>query len=65
VLQSVAATNGEFSILSIVISIGIVGVFIGSILYLGSRSLPKVIDKVGRTNDYALMLIVILGLACV
>jgi CPA2 family monovalent cation:H+ antiporter-2 len=63
VLQSIAATNGEFSTLSIVISIGIVGAFIGSILYLGSRSLPKVIDKVGKTNDYALMLIVILGLA--
>ena len=63
VLQSIAATNGEFSALSIVISIGIVGAFIGSILYLGSRLLPKVIDKVGKTNDYALMLIVILGLA--
>ena len=30
---------------------------------MGSRLLPKVIDKVGKTNDYALMLIVILGLA--
>ena len=30
---------------------------------LGSKFLPNLIDKIGKTNDYALLLIVILGLA--
>ena len=63
VLQSVAATGGEFSILGIAISIGIVAAFIGSILIVGSRFMPRIIDRAGKTNDYALLLIVILGLA--
>lgn len=63
VLQSIAAAGGEFSILGIAISIGIVAAFIGSILIVGSRFMPRIIDRAGKTNDYALLLIVILGLA--
>ncbi|MGI0048084.1 MAG: cation:proton antiporter, partial [Nitrososphaera sp.] len=63
VLQSIAAAGGEFSILGIAISIGIVAAFIGSILVVGSRFMPRIIDRAGKTNDYALLLIVILGLA--
>jgi monovalent cation:H+ antiporter-2, CPA2 family len=63
VLQSVAAAGGEFSILGIAISIGIVAAFIGSILIMGSRFMPRIIDRAGKRNDYALLLIVILGLA--
>jgi CPA2 family monovalent cation:H+ antiporter-2 len=63
VLQSVAVNNGEVSIPTLAITLAVVGGFIGGILYLGSKSIPKVIDKAGKTNDYALLLIVILGLA--
>ena len=64
VLQSIAVNPaGEVSILNIMISIGIVGAFIGSILILGSKFIPNIIDKIGKNNDYALLLIVILGLA--
>lgn len=67
VLQSIASTStdggADFSILSIVVSIGIVGAFVGGTLFLGSKGLTKVIDRVGKVNDYALLLIVILGLA--
>lgn len=63
VFQSVAANSGQVSILQVSISIGIVAAFIGSILLLGSRYVPKIIDKIGKTGDYALILIVILGLA--
>ncbi|HET9807827.1 MAG TPA: cation:proton antiporter [Nitrososphaeraceae archaeon] len=66
ILQSiaVAATNTEeIAIFPISISISIAVVFIGSILILGSKFLPNIIDKIGKTNDYALLLIVILGLA--
>ncbi len=63
VLQSMAVESGEISIPRLAVSIGIVGAFIGGVLALGSKFLPKVIDMAGRTNDYALLLIVILGLA--
>jgi CPA2 family monovalent cation:H+ antiporter-2 len=65
ILQSVAAAGGgdNVSIVSITISIGVVGGFIGSILIIGSKYMPKIIDRVGRTNDYALLLIVTLALA--
>jgi len=63
VLQSVAVNNGEVSLPTLAITLGVVGAFIGGILYLGSKSIPKVIDMAGKTNDYALLLIVILGLA--
>jgi monovalent cation:H+ antiporter-2, CPA2 family len=63
VLQSIASTGGEISITTILVSIGIVGAFVGGVLFLGSRYLPRVIDRAGKTNDYALLLIVILGFA--
>lgn len=62
VLQSVASI-GEISVVSIAVSIAIVGAFVGGILLLGSRFFPRLIDMAGKTNDYALLLIVILGLA--
>ena len=63
IFQSVATNGGQISILQVSVSIAIVGAFIGSILFLGSRYVPKIIDKIGKTEDYALILIVILGLA--
>jgi CPA2 family monovalent cation:H+ antiporter-2 len=53
----------EIPILKIAISLSIVGAFMGSILILGSRFIPTSLDRIGRTNDYELLLIVILGLA--
>jgi monovalent cation:H+ antiporter-2, CPA2 family len=55
--------GGEIPILKIAISLAIVGAFIGGILILGSRFIPTSLDKIGKTNDYELLLIVILGLA--
>src|SRR6185312_11112655 len=63
IFQSVAANEGNVSILQVSISLGIVIAFIGSTLFLGSRYIPTIIDKIGKTQDYALILIVILGLA--
>ena len=73
VIQSVAVivTGMEYTgnipnqgvLLQLLYSIGIVAAFIGSILILGSRYTPNLVDKIGKTNDYALLLIVILGLA--
>jgi monovalent cation:H+ antiporter-2, CPA2 family len=64
ILQStVVAGADQVSVLQISLSIGVVLAFIGSILILGSKFIPNALDKVGKTNDYALLLIVILGLA--
>ena len=64
ILQSTAsAGSDQVSIIQISLSIGVVLAFIGSILILGSKFIPGALDKVGKTNDYALLLIVILGLA--
>ncbi|HZC20749.1 MAG TPA: cation:proton antiporter [Nitrososphaeraceae archaeon] len=63
IFQSIATNGGQVSIPHVSISIGIVVVFIGSILAVGSRYVPAILDKVARTDDYALILIVILGLA--
>ena len=64
ILQSTASANSDqVSIIQISLSIGVVLAFIGSILILGSKFIPNALDKVGKTNDYALLLIVILGIA--
>lgn len=60
IFQSIATNGAQISIPQV--SVSIVVAFIGSILLLGSRYLPK-IDKIGKTDDYTLVLIVILGLA--
>jgi CPA2 family monovalent cation:H+ antiporter-2 len=62
-LINVGVQGGEISILKIAISLAIVGSFMGSILILGSRFIPTSLDRVSKTNDYELLLIVILGLA--
>ena len=64
ILQSTITTGADqVSIMQITYSIGIVIAFIGSILILGSKIIPSALDRVGKTNDYTLLLIVILGLA--
>ena len=66
-LQSIVTagdlSSGEFSIINIIISIATVAAFVGTILIVGSRFMPRIIDRAGKTNDYSLLLIVILSLA--
>ena len=63
ILQSFVATGGNMSILNIAIVLGIVGGFIGSVIIIGSKFVPRIIDRAGKTNDYALLLITILSIA--
>ena len=63
VMQSFVASGGSPSLLNIAVTLGIVGGFIGGIIVVGSKFVPRLIDRAGRTNDYALLLITILGIA--
>ena len=63
VLQSFVATGGIVSAVGIAIILGIVGGFIGGVIIIGSKFIPRIIDRAGRTNDYALLLITILSIA--
>jgi CPA2 family monovalent cation:H+ antiporter-2 len=63
IMQSFVASGGSPSILNIAITLGTVGGFIGGILIVGSKFVPRIIDRAGKTNDYALLLITILSIA--
>ena len=62
VLQSVAAT-GNLSFHDIGISIGLVLTFIGGVLFIGSKTVPKFVDIIGRTNHHDLVVVAVLGVA--
>ena len=55
IFQSIAAHEGNVSIIQVSISLGIVIAFIGSALFLGSRYVPIIIDRIGKTQDYTLI----------
>jgi CPA2 family monovalent cation:H+ antiporter-2 len=62
VLQSVAAT-GHLELQEIAILVSVVLAFIGGVLFLGSKTVPKLVDLIGRTNQYDMILITVLGVA--
>lgn len=61
VLQS-AASTGTPSPIEILSSIGIVLAFIGGVLVIGSKTVPKFINFVGRTNQHDILIVSILGI---
>jgi CPA2 family monovalent cation:H+ antiporter-2 len=62
ILQSVAST-GSLSATEIAISIGIVLAFIGGVLFIGSKTVPKFVDLVGKSNHHDVLIVAILGVA--
>lgn len=50
-------------VLPITVSVIIVTAFIGLVIVLGSRFVPRILDRAAQLNDYTLLLISILGLA--
>ena len=62
VLQSIASI-GNLSVGEIGILVGVVVAFIGGALYLGSKIAPRLVDAMGKTNQYDLILITALGVA--
>ena len=62
ILQSVAST-GNLSATELVVSIGTVLAFIAGVIIIGSKTIPKFVDYVGKTNQHDLLIVAILGVA--
>ncbi|HKO40781.1 MAG TPA: cation:proton antiporter, partial [Nitrososphaeraceae archaeon] len=62
VLQSVSKSSGDLSIVDILISIGITLAFIFGVLFLGSKTIPRLINFIGKFHQHELLLLVVLGL---
>jgi CPA2 family monovalent cation:H+ antiporter-2 len=62
VLQSVS-TSGDVSIVDILISISITLAFIFGVLLLGSKTIPKLINFIGKFHQHEVLLLIVLGLA--
>lgn len=62
ILQSVASSpSGDVSIIEIATSISLVLAFIGGVLFLGSKVIPRFINYVGSTNQHDILIIAMLG----
>lgn len=62
VLQSVASSD-NLNFFDVLTSIGLVLAFIGGALFIGSRTVPRFVDLVSKTNHFDVFLISILGVA--
>jgi CPA2 family monovalent cation:H+ antiporter-2 len=62
ILQSVS-TTGHVIGTELAITIGTVIVFIAGVLFVGSKTIPKFINFVGRTNQHDVLVVTILGVA--
>ena len=62
ILQSVGST-GNLSFIDIGFSIGITIAFIAGVLVIGSKTVPKLVDYVSRTNQHDVLVVVILSVA--
>jgi monovalent cation:H+ antiporter-2, CPA2 family len=62
ILQSVAST-GNLSFIDIGFSIGITIAFIAGVLVIGSKTVPKLVDYVSRTNQHDVLVVAMLGVA--
>ena len=64
VLQSIStSSDGNLSIIDILISISITLAFIFGVLLLGSKTIPKLINFIGKFHQHEVLLLVVLGLA--
>ena len=61
-LHSTSVT-GNISIVEILIPIGITIAFIAGVLIIGSRTIPRLVDFVARTNQSDVLVVAVLGLA--
>ena len=62
IMQSVSST-GELFGLELITSVGTVLAFIGGALFIGSKTIPKLVNLIGKTNQHDVIVVAILGVA--
>ena len=62
IMQSVSST-GELSGIELITSVGTVLAFIGGALFIGSKTIPKLVNLIGKTNQHDVIVVAILGVA--
>jgi monovalent cation:H+ antiporter-2, CPA2 family len=62
ILQSVSSSGGLYGI-ELVTSIGTVLAFIGGALFIGSKTVPKFVNLIAKTNQHDVLIVAILGVA--
>jgi CPA2 family monovalent cation:H+ antiporter-2 len=62
ILQSISS-SGQLTGLELIISIGTVLAFIGGALFVGSKTVPKFVNLIGRTNQHDVLIVAIIGVA--
>lgn len=62
ILQSVSSTGGLYGI-ELVTSVVTVLAFIGGALFIGSKTVPKFVNIIGKTNQHDVLVVAILGVA--
>ncbi|HEX5574096.1 MAG TPA: cation:proton antiporter, partial [Nitrososphaeraceae archaeon] len=62
IMQSVS-TTGELSGIELITSVGTVLAFIGGALFIGSKTIPKLVNLIGKTNQHDVIVVAILGVA--
>ncbi|HEX2306529.1 MAG TPA: cation:proton antiporter [Nitrososphaeraceae archaeon] len=62
ILQSVSS-SGELSGIELITSIGTVLAFIGGALFIGSKTIPRFVNLIGKTNQHDVLVVAILGVA--
>ena len=62
IMQS-ASSTGELSGLDLITSVGTVLAFIGGALFIGSKTIPKLVNLIGKTNQHDVIVVAILGVA--
>ena len=63
ILQSVGSTGQVSLFPNLAISVGTVLAFIGGVLIIGSKTIPKFINYIGKTNQHDLLIVAVLGIA--
>src|SRR5919199_2790832 len=63
ILQSITSTTGHLSVIELGLSIGTVLAFIAGVIIIGSKTIPRFVNYVGRTNQHDLLIVTVLGVA--
>jgi CPA2 family monovalent cation:H+ antiporter-2 len=63
ILQSVSSTGHVSFFPNLAISVGTVLAFIAGVLIIGSKTIPKFVNYVGKTNQHDLLIVTVVGIA--